>query len=105
MNDEENIIDQNTRRMDLKPPIVRENSAPLPDNPIKRFRLELRLDLGAFAELLGTPRDTVKEWESERLPRLPGLNAVSRLISLARRNEYPLFVEDIEGYVIEKRAA
>jgi len=79
---------------ELYGPTSRPDSRQPHENVIRRFREELRLDRGSFAELLGVNVDTLRVWETEGKSRPRG-EAALRIVEVASRNEYPLSVEDI----------
>lgn len=74
-------------------PTERPDSAPLHENVIRRFREELRLDRGQFSELLDVNIDTLRVWESgSSKPRGP---AALKIVQVAKRNQYPMTIEEI----------
>jgi DNA-binding transcriptional regulator YiaG len=94
-----NPLDQETlARFKMVEPISRKHAAPLHPNPVRRFREELRLARPAFAKMIETPVDTLKEWEREREPVIPGTSRLMRMIQIARESQYPLLIDDIWKY-------
>ncbi len=99
----EHYADALTSKGRLRKPIQRRDSAPLHPNPIRRFREELRLTRQELAGLMAVPKETVRAWEHEVECFAPGHSRLMRLIELARRNEYPLYVRDIMAYAEKSR--
>lgn len=78
---------------DLYGPNERPDAIPPHQNVIRRFREELRMDRKEFAELIDANIDTLRVWEaSKSQPRAP---AALKIIEIAKRNEYPMTVEEI----------
>jgi len=81
------------------PPVLRPDSGPLHDNPIRRFREELRLEREQFCRLLNNlPVATLRGWEEpfeSRHYHAPRSHHIDQLVALAQRNRYPLFAETI----------
>jgi len=75
-------------------PSLRPDAKPPHPNTIRRFREELRMDRHEFAELLGVNVDTLRVWETEgkSKPRGP---AALKIVEYAKRNDYPMTVEEI----------
>lgn len=74
-------------------PNTRPDANPPHNNVIRRFREELRMDRKAFADLIEANIDTLRVWEaSKSKPRGP---AALKIIEVARRNDYPMTVEEI----------
>lgn len=79
-------------------PTLRPDSAPPHINIIRQFREELRLGRHEFAELLEINIDTLRVWESgSSKPRGP---AALKLVAAAKRNGFPMTIEEI--FAIEK---
>ena len=79
---------------DLYGPSVRPDSKQPHDNVIRRFREELRLDRHEFAELLEVNVDTLRVWETAGKSRPRGPAAL-KIVEYAKRNEYPMSIEEI----------
>jgi len=79
---------------EMIPIVVRPDSNPPHQNPIRAFREELRLTREEFSKLLGVTVMTVRTWETPNLSRPKGSKAIE-LVDLARRNAYPLTLDDI----------
>jgi DNA-binding transcriptional regulator YiaG len=77
------------------PPIVRPDSAPISDNPIRAFRDELRLTAGQFALAAGVTIHSIRIWETNR--SVLRYEAAQKLVDLAERNFYPLTLDDLYG--------
>ena len=75
-------------------PTDRPDSLPLHPNVIRRFREELRMDRPAFADLLEVNLDTLRVWETQGKSKPRG-EAAFKIVSFARRNDYPLAITDI----------
>jgi len=75
-------------------PNDRQDALPPHPNVIRRFREELRMDRGEFAELLEVNVDTLRVWETDgkSKPRAP---AAMKIIEVANQNDYPMTMEDI----------
>lgn len=81
-------------------PIERPDAKPPHPNPIRRFREELRLTRKEFADITGFNVDSLRMWEStgaehNRQATKPNGNVAVAIVELARRNFYPLTLEDI----------
>lgn len=75
-------------------PNERPDAAPPHENPIRRFREELRLSRADFAELIGENQDTLRNWETTGKSK-PRPEKGMKLVALAQKNNYPLTLEDI----------
>ncbi len=75
-------------------PTDRTDSVPLHPNAIRRFREELRMDRPAFADLLDVNLDTLRVWETPGKSKPRG-EAALKIVSFAKRNDYPLTITDI----------
>ncbi len=91
--------DAETAAAQFKKLLVRRDAAPRAANPIRRFREELRLTREEFARLNGVPVTTERSWERDINAFVPSGGRLTRLIELARRNEYPLYISEIWDYV------
>ena len=76
------------------PPTMRKHSAPLHENPVRRFREELRLNRNNFADILQISPSTLRVWEAPDSSRPEGKRLV-RLLDMAMENNYPLDVDEI----------
>jgi DNA-binding transcriptional regulator YiaG len=99
-----NVVDKETlQRYRIVKPVKRpDQPAPHP-NPVRRFREDLQLTREAFAALLHVPVETERAWEREGGAVMPKGSRALRLIDLARRNWYPLMLEDIWKYTEKSR--
>ena len=86
-------------------PIARRvNAAPLHENPVRRFREELRLTRKEFSELGGWDVTSQRLYEYDnRFVGIPGAKRMMKLIQLAKDNRYPLSILEIVAYATEKR--
>lgn len=96
------VDDVTMKQKGMVAPMNRPDKKPLHPNPIRRFREELHLTRQEFAALLDVSLDTEKLWEKTVRPVMPRSQSALKLIDLARRNSYPLLLEEIWDYV-EKR--
>lgn len=74
-------------------PSLRPDSAPIHPNKIRAFREELRLSREQFSELIDANVDTERGWETG--VSIPRGEAALKIIELAKKNWYPLTLEDI----------
>jgi hypothetical protein len=81
------------------PPALRPDGGPLHENPVRRFREELRLEREQFCRLLNDlPVATLRGWEEpfdSKHYHAPRSYHVDMLVALAQRNRYPLFMEHV----------
>ena len=75
-------------------PNERADAKPPHHNVIRRFREELRMDRNEFADLLAVNVDTLRVWETDGKSRPRG-RAALKIVEYAKRNEYPMSVEEI----------
>jgi len=69
----------------------RVDAAPLHENPVRRFREDLRLNRAQFSRVIGIQVDTIRSWEMTGSRNvLPRRASMTLLLKLARRNKYPL---------------
>jgi DNA-binding transcriptional regulator YiaG len=97
-----NQIDVETLKLKMIPPFnhkERPDKRPLSPNPIRRFRDELHLTREEFAALIGTKVQTIKTWEFDVEPCAPRGEMMMKIVELARRNNYPFFIEDVYDFV------
>ena len=86
-------------------PIMRRpDSAPLHDNPIRRFREELRLNRTEFAKVVGFPENTLRAYERDDYAICPGGKRMGQLIQLAKNNKYPLSIFEVYAHVLTKKS-
>lgn len=74
-------------------PTTRKDSVPLHPNVIRRFREELRMNRPVFADLLEINVDTLRVWEADKSK--PRGEAALKIVSFAKRNDYPMSITDI----------
>jgi len=74
-------------------PTARPDSQPPHANLVRRFREELRLTRDQFADLVGTKVATLRVWEENRA--YPRGQIALKILALAKRNQYPLSIEEI----------
>lgn len=74
-------------------PNARPDALPPHNNPIRRFREELRMDRPDFSILLDVNIDTLRVWEAGKSK--PRGESALKIISIATRNDYPLSITDI----------
>ena len=96
--------DAKTKAGHLKQLLSRPDAAPRDPNPVRRFREELRLTREVFAELMGIPVETLRAWERHEHVVIPNGPRMERLVELARRNYYPLYIGDVVRFA-EKATA
>lgn len=91
----------NTRQKPISP-VIRTDAKPLPENPFRALREELRLDRAEFATLVAglsggsISAKAIQTWEEDHaFPRDHNLEAVIRL---AERNRYPLSYRTLISY-------
>lgn len=75
-------------------PNERKDAIPPNENVIRRFREELRMSRPTFADLLEVNVDTLRVWETDGRSR-PRAEAALKIITIAKRNDYPLRLDDI----------
>lgn len=82
-------------------PIERPDARTPHPNPIRRFREELRLTRKEFADMSGFNVDSLRMWETagrnndRTQATKPNGTVAVMLVELAKRNFYPLTLEDI----------
>lgn len=99
----EHYLDAATKEGRLKKPVKRPDQNPPHPNPIRAFREELRLEREEFGELMNVPVQTLRVWERTENAYVPRYGPLTRLIELARKNEYPLYWKDIMSYAESTR--
>lgn len=75
-------------------PTERPDAAPPHSNPIRRFREELRLTRQEFADLIEENVESLRVWETDGMSK-PRPDRAIKIIAIAKRNNYPLELEDI----------
>ena len=77
---------------DTAPDLTEE---PLPPDP-RVLRAAAGMTQAAFAELLGVPLGTLRNWEQGRTPPEPGAQALFRLMARDLRHSLELLAQDSE---------
>ena len=84
------------KKMHVEPygPTARPDAAMPHQNPIRRFREELRLTRQEFADLIGENIESLRVWETPGASK-PRPDRARKIIEVAERNHYPLTLTDI----------
>jgi DNA-binding transcriptional regulator YiaG len=98
-----NHYDAETRKLKLRKPVARTDSAPQDPNPVRAFREELRLTRHQLSAILDVPWESIRRWERHKEASMPSSHRLQKLLICARRNQYPLFFADMLRYVEDSR--